>query len=70
MRCGNEDDFGLPLNSSGRDDWNVDEPQDRLRMPFAIGVFVLGIAAAASLGDAWYFLTGVIAGLCLLASGP
>ncbi|WP_156960634.1 hypothetical protein [Amycolatopsis taiwanensis] len=48
----------------------MDEPQDRLRMPFAIGVFVLGIAAAASLGDAWYFLTGVIAGLCLLASGP
>lgn len=47
----------------------MDETQDRLRMPFAVGVFVLGIAAAASLGDAWYFLTGVIAGLCLLVAG-
>jgi hypothetical protein len=33
---------------------------------FAIGVFVLGIVAAAALGDAWYFFTGAIAGLALL----
>ncbi|HKS46501.1 MAG TPA: hypothetical protein VJT49_15590 [Amycolatopsis sp.] len=48
----------------------MDETQDRLRMPFAIGVTVLGIVAAAALGDAWYFLTGVVAGLCLLVSSP
>jgi len=46
----------------------VDEPQERLRAPLAIGVFVLGIVAAATLGDAWYFLTGVIAGLCILVT--
>jgi hypothetical protein len=45
----------------------VDDTQERLRVPLAFGVFVLGIAAAASLGDAWYFLTGIIAALCLLA---
>lgn len=48
----------------------MDDAQDRLRMSFAFGVFVLGIVAAAALGDAWYFLTGVIAGLCLLVAGP
>ncbi|NIH81447.1 MULTISPECIES: hypothetical protein [Amycolatopsis] len=31
------------------------------------GVLVLAIIASAALGDAWYFLAGVMAGLGLLA---
>lgn len=43
----------------------MEETHDRLRTPFAIGVFVFGVIAAIALGDAWYFLTGIIAAFCL-----